>query len=212
MPSQIPPPNQTGQVGQGPATDPVRGPIYQRIVELLFRSNRLMMGFDNPALQRLHDDLLAMKELMQDEQWWMKWESRSVAWISVASLSLSLLGAMIPNTPGAAAAAPAMDPRLTANAGLFDYVTQSMGWLSGRVQDREFLSGACKASGTFMTNMTGPAQLACQGPRSEAQFKRSLAERLTRETDGLRSTCASEVQRTQDAISRLAQAKASGGA
>lgn len=188
-------------------------PGIDRVFEEVADFTRSMGALQGSFLTQVKRDVERFLEQTKSLQNQMQWQGYATLGLTAIGASLSIAGALIPKaaTPNAPAA-PQLDVRMNANAGMSDPLSDAAKWLGDRLHDNDFLRSTCKTSAKAFTGFNNVSDVWFRSSSTDLEARRNLIERVSlQEAQGMRGQADSNVQTAQTAVLRILDSKSKGG-
>jgi len=172
--------------------------------------SRAMSDLHGSFLGLVRKDIERYREMTGNLQGQYNWQAWTVIGLSGIGASLAVVGTMIPKG-GDAASTALNDPRLGANAGITDAVSNAMKAIEGYLKDDKFLRQTCKSASQFFHGITPAAGVWYQGKTTALEADRQLIQMCFQDENQNKSAFAQDGKRAQDAALNILQSKSKGG-
>jgi hypothetical protein len=164
----------------------------------------------------LHNDFLGLVrrdigrfiELTDDLYGQMQWQAWSVVGISAVGASLAVVGSLIPK--GADPAAALNNPRLGANDGIGDTVSNTLKWIGEQLKNNDFLKTTCKSAAKFFNGIAPAADTWFRSQTTKLEANRELMRVCFQEGQQEKNSFSQETRKAQDTALNILQSKSKG--
>lgn len=136
----------------------------------------------------------------------MQWQCWGVVSLSALSATLAVAGSLIPKGPDSAAL-PLNNPRLGANDGIGDGISNALKFIDEKLKDSEFLRSSCKTASKFFGDLSEPAQIWSKSQTTQLESKKELIQTYFREGQGEKSGLNQEMKKAQESALSILQSK-----
>lgn len=182
-----------------------------RIFEAITDYSKTMGSLHGDFMSIVKRDIERFMEMTNDLQSQMQWQAGTVFALTSISASLAVVGSLMPKGAGAAASTTLNDPRLGANDGIGDAISNALKFIGDKLKDSEFLRTSCKTTGKFFDGLSKPVELLFQSRSTQLDAKRELMKMSFQEGQQEKSAFDQEIRRAQDSALSILQSKAKSG-
>lgn len=172
--------------------------------------SKSMGSIHGDFLQIVRRDIDRFKEMTQSLYTQMQWQGWSVVALSSLSASLAVVGSLIPK--GADPASTTLNnPRLGANDGISDPISNTLKWIGEQLKNNDFLRTNCKTAAKFFNGVTQPTNIFFESQKTKLEANREIIRLCFQEGQQEKSVFSNEGRRAQEQALSILQSKAKAG-
>ncbi len=180
----------------------------EEIFSAISSYSKSMGRLQNDLLDIFARDIQRFEEMTGNLYNQMQWQAWSVVALTSLSGSLSIAGACIPK---AADAVPSANPRLNANDGITDAISDFVKVIGDKLSDNEFLKSTCQTVSQTLNGFQQANGIWAQSKSTDMESKRELIRLCYGDARDGKGNFSREMTKAQDLALSIVQSKSKGG-